>query len=404
MLRESIKLKRVLCYCLTLYPKERELVIIKKIIINEKKQFENRRQYFSKEKFEIAKLNLRILEKLCLATVMLLIIFLFLTPFIIKGWSPTPQHVVFLPISMLFCIVVFLCKKKVQTSPKIVTALCILFEVILFTFIILIDVFSGKTEPSCFMPMLCVALPAVFIFPLSLSFGMIGFFEIIYAIAIILFKDPAIGQYDVFETIVSLGFSFVVAVIIFHLRIRDYQTRIKFKELSTRDVLLSGIYNKQGCQRQMQKYLDSNNPSVSCSMLFLDLDDFKRINDTLGHQNGDIVLCCIGEILQSTFRTDDIIGRFGGDEFIVFIKGLTNEKVLAKKCLNIGEKFRKKSEERIGVKVSCSIGAVIVDNKETDFDLLFRQADNALYDAKSSGKDKSALRYYNDVKGKILSL
>ena len=173
MLRESIKLKRVLCYCLTLYPKGRELVIIKKIIINEKKQFENRRQYFSKEKFEIAKLNLRILEKLCLATVMLLIIFLFLTPFIIKGWSPTPQHVVFLPISMLFCIVVFLCKKKVQTSPKIVTALCILFEIILFTFIILIDVFSDKTEPSCFMPMLCVALPAVFIFPLSLSFGLI---------------------------------------------------------------------------------------------------------------------------------------------------------------------------------------------------------------------------------------
>ena len=390
-------------YFLTPNPKGRELVIIKKLIINEKKQFENRRQYFSKEKFEIAKLNLSILEKLCFATVILLLIFLFLTPFIIKGWSPSPQHVVFLPISTLFCIVVFLCKKKVQTSPTIVTALCILFEIILFTFIILIDVFSDKTEPSCFMPMLCVALPAVFIFPLSLSFGMIGFFEIIYAIAIILFKDPAIGQYDVFETIVSLGFSFVVAVIIVRLRIRDYQTRIKFKELSTRDVLLPSIYNKQGCQKQMQKYIDFYNPSVYCSMLFLDLDDFKRINDTLGHQNGDIVLCCIEEVLESVFRSNDIIGRFGGDEFIVLVKGMTDEKNLANKCLNISERFRKKSEERIGVKVSCSIGAVIVENKKTDFDSLFRQADNALYEAKSSGKDKSALRYYNDVKGKIIS-
>ena len=380
------------------------MVIINKLIINEKKQFENRRQYFSKEKFEIAKLNLGILEKLCLATVILLIFFLFLTPFIIKDWSPSLQHIVFLPISTLFCIVVFLCKKKVQKSPKIVTALCILFEIILFTFIILIDVFSDKAAPSCFMPMLCVALPAVFIFPLSLSFGMIGFFEIIYAIAVVIFKNSDIGQYDVFETIVSLGFSFVVAVIIFRLRIRDYKTRIKFKELSTRDVLLPSIYNKQGCQKQMQKYIEFYNPSVNCSMLFLDLDDFKRINDTLGHQSGDIVLCCIEEVLESVFRSNDIIGRFGGDEFIVLVKGMTDEEKLANKCLVISERFRKKSEEKIGIMVSCSIGAVIVEDKETDFDSLFRQADNALYEAKSSGKDKSALRCYDDVKGRIIGL
>ena len=374
------------------------MVIIKKIFINEKKQFENRRQYFSKEKFEIAKLNLNILEKLCLTTVLLLIIFLFLTPFIIKGWSASLQHIVFLPISMLFCIVVFLCKKKVQTSPKIVTALCILFEVILFTFIILIDVFSDKAAPSCFMSMLCVALPAMFIFPLSLSFGMIVFFEIVYAIAVVIFKNSDIGQYDVFETIVSLGFSFVVAVIIFRLRIRDYQTRIKFKELSIRDTLLPGIYNKQGCEKQIQKYLEYNNPSVNCSVLFLDLDDFKRINDTFGHQNGDIILRCVGEILRGVFRSNDIIGRFGGDEFILLIKELTNEKVLVDKCLLINERLRDYSKKKIGVIVSCSIGVIIVKNKETDFDSLFRQADKALYEAKNSGKDQSAIRYYNDVK------
>lgn len=378
------------------------MVIIKKLIINEKKQFENRRQYFSKEKFEIAKLNLRILEKLCLATVILLIIFLFLTPLIIKDWSPSLQHIVFLPISTLICIVVFLCKEKVQKSPKIVTALCILFEIILFTFIILIDVFSNKAAPSCFMPMLCVVLPAVFIFPLSLSFGMIGFFEIIYAIAVVLFKDLAIGQYDVFETIVSLGFSFVVAVIIFRLRIRDYQIRNKFKELSVRDAFLPGIYNKQGCEKQMQKYLEFNNPSVNCSVLFLDLDDFKQINDTFGHQNGDIILQCFGEVLDSIFRSNDIIGRFGGDEFIVLVKELIDENVLSEKCLLISERFGKISKEKIGVMESCSIGAVIVENKETDFVSLLHQADKALYEAKNSGKDKYALRYYDDVTERII--
>lgn len=146
----------------------------------------------------------------------------------------------------------------------------------------------------------------------------------------------------------------------------------------------------------MQKYLEFNNPSVKCSVLFLDLDDFKRINDTMGHQNGDIILRCIGEILHGIFRSEDIIGRFGGDEFIVLVKGLTNEKVLVDKCLLISERLRNYSKEKIGVIVSCSIGVVISKNKKVDFDLLFSQADKALYEAKNSGKDKSALRYYNE--------
>lgn len=376
---------------------------MKKLLNYLNSSIKKRRQYFRQEEYQIAKLNMRILEKLCLATIILLILFLFLTPFIIKGWKASPQHMIFLPVSLLFYLVTFLYKKKGFNNSKCIAALCILFESILFVFIILIDVFSDKAEPSCFMPMLCVALPALFIFPLTLSLGLIGFFEIIYIITVLLYKDPTIGQYDVFCAIVSFGFSAVVAIIIIHLRIREYQIRIKFKDLSTRDALLPSIYNKQGCQSQMQKYLEINPSSVNCSMLFLDLDDFKRINDTLGHYNGDIVLRCIGEVLNSIFRSNDIIGRFGGDEFIVLVKDLTDENVLVEKCILISERFREKSEERIGVKVSCSIGVVIVDDKVTDFDSLFRQADNALYEAKSSGKDKSAIRYYNDVKGKIIS-
>ena len=376
---------------------------MKKLFSYQKNIIKKRRQYFRQEKCQIAKLNLQILEKLSLASVALLVFFLFMTPFIIKGWKASPQHIIFLPVSILFCLITFLYNKKGSNSPKSVTALCILFNIILFVFIILIDVFSDASAPSCFMPMLCVALPAIFVFPLSLSLGLIGFFEIIYVIAVLMFKVPAIGQYDVFYAVVSFGFSVVVANIVLHLRIRDYQIRIKFKELSIRDTLLPSIYNKQGSQQQIQQYLDINNPSVYCSMIFLDLDDFKRINDTLGHYNGDIVLRCIGEVLRGIFRANDIIGRFGGDEFIVLVKGLTNEKVLVDKCLLINERLSSYSKEKIGIKVSCSIGVIIVKNKETDFDLLFSQADKALYEAKNSGKDKSALRYYNDVKGKVFS-
>ncbi len=368
------------------------------IINNIKNNIKNRRQYFSKEKNEIAKLNLRILERLSLATIILLVLFLFATPFIIRGWKASPQHIIFLPVSLLFYLITFLYMKKGLNSTKFINALCILFECILFVFIILIDVFSDTAAPSCFMPMLCVAFPALFIFPLNLSLGLIGFFDIIYVIAVLIFKDPTIGQYDVFYAIVSFGFSVVVSIIIIHLRIRDYQIRNKFKELSVRDAFLPGIYNKQGCEKQMQKYLEFNNPSVNCSVLFLDLDDFKRINDTFGHQNGDIILQCFGEVLDSIFRSNDIIGRFGGDEFIVLVKELIDENVLAEKCLLISERFGKISHEKIGVMESCSIGAVIVENKETDYVSLLHQADKALYEAKNSGKGKFSLRYYNDNK------
>lgn len=373
---------------------------MKKVFNILKDNIKKRHQYFKQESSQIAKLNLHILEKLCLATVILLVLFLFATPFIIRGWKASPQHVIFLPVSILFYLITFLYMKKGLNSTKFINALCILFECILFVFIILIDVFSDTTAPSCFMPMLCVALPAVFIFPLNLSLGLIGFFDIIYIIAVLIFKNPIIGQYDVFYAIVSFGFSVVVSIIIIHLRIRDYQIRIKFKELSIRDALMPSIYNKQGCEKQMQKYLEFNNPSVNCSVLFLDLDDFKRINDTLGHQKGDIVLRSLGEILHSIFRSDDVIGRFGGDEFIVMVKDLTNEKVLVDKCLLISERLRNYSKEKIGVVVSCSIGVIIVKNKKTNFNSLFSQADKALYEAKNSGKDKSSLRYYNDNKGK----
>lgn len=180
------------------------------------------------------------------------------------------------------------------------------------------------------------------------------------------------------------------------LRIRDYEARMQYKQLSTKDAL-SDVFNKKASIDAARQYLRDYNPRVTCALIMLDLDDFKEVNDTHGHYTGDIVLGCTGQVLLNAFRSTDIVGRFGGDEFMVLVKGTAAESLLEEKCRVIQRNLQKLSLEKSGVQVSCSIGVVLVQEQEVDFEVLFRQADAALYHAKSVGKARHILQSYTPV-------
>ena len=91
-----------------------------------------------------------------------------------------------------------------------------------------------------------------------------------------------------------------------------------------------------------------------CTLLLADLDDFKRVNDTLGHAVGDLVLEQMGKVLLRTFRSTDIVGRFGGDEFLVLVKGAASQGLMNRKCQQIQKNFRSAVRE-YPVAVSCSM-------------------------------------------------
>ena len=127
-------------------------------------------------------------------------------------------------------------------------------------------------------------------------------------------------------------------------------------------------------------------------LAILDIDHFKKINDTFGHIYGDEVLLLFSNLLKSTFRSDDLIFRFGGEEFIVIVSDTNSQE-----AFNVFERFRKKIEDfdfpQIG-KVTVSIGFVRINNATPPVTLI-EKADDALYFAKDNGRNQS--RNYHDL-------
>ena len=119
----------------------------------------------------------------------------------------------------------------------------------------------------------------------------------------------------------------------------------------------------------------------------LDLDYFKQINDTFGHQTGDRVLCDVAEKLRLSLRSNDLIGRLGGDEFIVFVRGADNEDGFRRCAEKLNSVLMKKYEENgKEVSISASIGIAVAE-QGTDFNELYKRADIALYEVKRCGRN-----------------
>ena len=169
----------------------------------------------------------------------------------------------------------------------------------------------------------------------------------------------------------------------------------KLRREAERDSL-TGLYNKGTSQHLIELYLSvPHNQKFQQALLILDADGFKNINDTFGHLFGDAVLTDIALELEKDFRQIDIIGRIGGDEFVVLIKDIYSMDILRKKCQRIINNLHRiyKSTTR-EIAFSVSIGIAISPDHGTSFKTLFEKADKALYNCKGNGKDTFLL--YND--------
>jgi diguanylate cyclase (GGDEF)-like protein/PAS domain S-box-containing protein len=131
------------------------------------------------------------------------------------------------------------------------------------------------------------------------------------------------------------------------------------------------------------------------ALIFLDLDNFKIINDSLGHEIGDMVLTEAGWRIQEALRSDDIVCRLGGDEFTAIIKGAKNKKSISKITSAILHHFQLPIYcNDLELRVSASIGVVIYPGDGIDTEELIKNADTAMYAAKKSGKN--AYRFYSE--------
>ncbi|MFI3210883.1 MAG: GGDEF domain-containing protein [Peptostreptococcaceae bacterium] len=182
------------------------------------------------------------------------------------------------------------------------------------------------------------------------------------------------------------------------LRDIDYKMKeqLELKRKSELD-LLTSLYNKVTTADRINEFLKRDNRKSRGALFIIDIDNFKTINDRLGHFKGDEVLLELSKSLSSIFRPYDIIGRIGGDEFIVFIEGEFNENYIKQKALKICELFnRSYSNDNIEFYwVSASIGISLYPNFGESFEELYKTADIALYQTKSKGKNGYTIYEYN---------
>jgi len=158
----------------------------------------------------------------------------------------------------------------------------------------------------------------------------------------------------------------------------------RWMEKANRDPL-TGLYNREYFEQVANTTIEKG--TLNCgAIIFFDLDNFKQVNDTLGHMIGDDVLCFISKRLLGTFRHTDVVARYGGDEFVVFVNNIHRselEKRLKELCSVLQTPYR---NDTIDYKLSGSIGAAVYPDDGRTYQDLLDHADTATYFAKEHGK------------------
>lgn len=151
--------------------------------------------------------------------------------------------------------------------------------------------------------------------------------------------------------------------------------------------LLTGNLNKKPFEQAVEKVLQEEQYGEAMVLLLTDVDDFKHINDSYGHINGDKVLAQYGSILSEVFR-EEVVGRIGGDEFAVLVRIPRYEREKQYIIKKVEELCRRVEDIKVeDTQVTISIGAAVRQYSEGDFKQLYRNADIALYQTKMRGKN-----------------
>ncbi|WP_418565055.1 diguanylate cyclase [Holdemanella biformis] len=192
-----------------------------------------------------------------------------------------------------------------------------------------------------------------------------------------------------YETLLATFLGLIVLSLMIYLAHSNSRENKYLIHLSEIDPLTS-VFNKETTQKLIDQKL--KNHEHFC-FLILDVDDFKSVNDNYGHAVGDKVLKNLSDLFKNHFRQTDIVGRIGGDEFIILIE---DEHIAESRIQSLLKKVNElKIEELQDFKLSISVGMAFAPSNGTTFMELYRHADHALYQTKRTGKNNYKI-YKND--------
>ncbi|CAI3791149.1 hypothetical protein NKCBBBOE_00218 [Pseudarthrobacter sp. MM222] len=163
------------------------------------------------------------------------------------------------------------------------------------------------------------------------------------------------------------------------------------KELASRDAL-TGLLNRRGFLQQAQQQLRYNlDAGIDSTVVMADLDRFKAINDSFGHDAGDGVIRAFSDACRTAMRTADLVGRYGGEEFALLLTGVD-----AQEAVRIADRINRSLAEHSSLpegapQPTASFGIVDTRTRSTGLQRLIREADSALYEAKAAGRNRAVV-------------
>lgn len=201
-------------------------------------------------------------------------------------------------------------------------------------------------------------------------------------------EQRAQQSYDFIERyeIIFMGvFVILVISLVLYIVQENHKRNQELMKYAQTDAL-TGLYNKETTKLRTDEILAGNKDKTH-AFLILDMDCFKHINDVYGHAVGDVVLQKFGKLLRDIFREDDIIGRIGGDEFVVVMKNVKTKETAIMKAQELLSKTQQyEIKELNGKLISISVGIAMAPEDGDCYMDLYKRADQALYQAKRSGK------------------
>ena len=329
--------------------------------------------------------NLYMLRKVCMCTAVGWILLSLLAFLMLPDYKLTFVHgMITVLLVIYFGINRRIRKNESKISTHVTGVVCGIFYFALCFSFILLDTVSFPEHQAIWTPMIIVVFPMVYIDRLYKY----GVEELIVIVVFIFlshaYKDPLIFSRDMYMILASYVLSMLSAHIILEMRSREGLAMMELRKLSSLDKL-THVLNKGALIQKIDEFYLNKEPDAVCAMCVIDLDDFKQVNDNLGHNTGDLLLERVGQLLIEGFRAYDIIGRYGGDEFVVLMPNMSDITILQMRCRTL-QMFLTDYSLGNGRPFSVSIGAIIDEGNHTGEEV-FRMADDALYKSKIDGKN-----------------
>lgn len=367
-----------------------------KIIYDSKLQ-QNNREYMGENEETFEALNRRALQLLNYVSLAIIVIYYIIQKMFFEYPGLDYIYITAFIVQLILMVVLYYWCRKPH-ALKVTNLVCVLFQICAMSFITLRSVFwGGQSLPAVYFAPAVIGFSVFFLFSWNLIFGMVvGEVAVMLALSYLL-KPVDIFMIDVCSSIFVIVIVNFLTYVLSARRVADNKVRKEMKLLNAIDKLTQ-LNNKSSAEMLCREYIEGTD-SPKCALLVIDFDNFKMINDSFGHRQGDKVLAAFGEILKDVIRKDDIAGRIGGDEFIVLLKNCDDMAAIRSKADLIIENTHRIMASEVSYKFTCSVGIAVLKKGDdvTTYGKMFSKADRALYIAKKRGRDCSY--YYNDGSG-----